>query len=156
MAKPVAPPPVIATDSREQRPLVFRHLASEVVGLQSGDYSVMGMEADFSCERKSVPDLLGSVTRERDRFERELHRLRGFAFKRLLIVGTPDEVEQLAPNPKAVFSSLSAIEARWGVPVCWFATPEEAALQVERWAWFAWRERVRVFAEVPPCPLPWR
>lgn len=155
MGKLVAPPPVIAQDSREQRPLVFRDLASEVVGLQSGDYIVLGMESDFAVERKSVSDLLGSVTRERDRFERELHRLRGFAFKRLVIVGTSADVEAQAPNPKAVFSSLSAIEVKWGVPVYWYANPDAAALAIERWAWFAWRERVRVFAEVPPCPIPW-
>ncbi|MGC4016586.1 MAG: hypothetical protein QM755_19005 [Luteolibacter sp.] len=132
--------------------MVFEHLPAERGTLQSGDYSIAGLEHDFAIERKSIPDLLGSVTRQRDRFERELHRLRGFAFARLLIVGDPYQVQRTARCPRAVFSTLSAFEARYRIPVVWEPTPASAALLVERWAWFFWRDRQP--HKPPPCSLP--
>lgn len=146
--------PVIITDTREQRPLLFQHLASESGTLQSGDYSLKGLEADFAIERKSIADLCQSLTRGRERFERELHRLRGFDFARILIIGNPCEVQATAENPKAVFSSLTAMETRWRVPVVWEPSPELAARLVERWAWFFWRERAALGKSKEPCPIP--
>ena len=146
--------PTILIDNREQRPLVFEHLASERGTLQSGDYSIAGLEHDFAIERKSIPDLCGSLTRGRERFERELHRLRGFSFARILIVGSPHEVQATAHNAKAIFSSLSAMETRWSIPVVWESSPELAARLVERWAWFFWRERSAVGRKSGTCPIP--
>lgn len=146
--------PTIITDTREQKPLVFQHLASEVGTLQSGDYSLKSLEDDFAIERKSIPDLCQSLTRGRERFERELHRLRGFDFARILIVGSPHEVQAQAQNPKAIFSSLTAMETRWRVPVVWEPSPELAARLVERWAWFFWRERAAIAKPSDPCPIP--
>lgn len=146
--------PTIITDTREQRPLVFENLASEVGTLQSGDYSVKCLEHDFSIERKSVPDLCQSLTRGRERFERELHRLRGFDFARILIVGSPHEVQVHAQNSKAIFSSINAMETRWRVPVVWEPSPEIASRLVERWAWFFWRERTAIGKTAGPCPIP--
>ena len=123
--------PRIIIDTREQTPLVFKHLASERGTLQSGDYSIAGLEHDFAIERKSIPDLCGSLTRGRERFELELHRLRGFEFARVLIVGSPQEVQAQAANSKAVFSSISAFEARYKVPFIWEPNPEFAARLVD-------------------------
>lgn len=146
--------PTIIIDTREQRPLDFLHLPSERGTLQSGDYSVAGLEAEFAVERKSVADLCQSVTRGRERFERELHRLRGFDFARLLIVGEPYEVARVSMNAKAVFSSLTAFETRWRVPVVWEPDPEIAARLVERWAWFFASQRARAKGKADPCPIP--
>ena len=148
-----APLPTVIVDTREQRPLEFQHLPSERGTLQSGDYSIAGLEHDFAVERKSVPDLCGSLTRGRERFERELHRLRGFGFARLLIVGSPHEVQVQAQNPKAIFSSLTALETRWRVPVVWEPSPELAARLLERWAWFFWRERTGIGRKAGTCPV---
>ncbi len=147
-------PPIIITDTREQKPLIFQHLASESGTLQSGDYSIKGLVHDFAVERKSIADLCQSVTRGRERFERELHRLRGFAFARILIVGSPHEVQAIAHSAKAVFSSLTAMETRWNLPVVWEPSPELAARLVERWAWFFWRERSAVGRAAGACPIP--
>lgn len=146
--------PIIIVDSREQRPLEFLHLPSERGTLQSGDYSVAGLENEFAVERKSVPDLIGSCTRDRERFERELHRLRGFDFARLLVIGEPYEVARLAQNPKAIFSSLTAFECRWRIPVVWETDPATAARLVERWAWFFASQRTRAKSKAEPCPIP--
>src|SRR5260370_30850848 len=79
--------PVIVVDTREQEPLSFHRLKAVCGTLISGDYSVAGLEELFAVERKTVSDLVGCCMGEnRERFERELHRLRGFRFKRLLVV----------------------------------------------------------------------
>ena len=66
-------------DTREQEPLIFQRLSSIQGALTAGDYSVAGMEDLFSIERKTVSDLVGCcMGANRERFERELHRLRGY------------------------------------------------------------------------------
>lgn len=135
--------PVIVVDTREQTPLPFARLACECGTLPAGDYSFLGGEELFAIERKTIPDLVACCVGEnRVRFFRELHRLRGFRFKRLLIVGTRAEIEagnyRSGIAPAVVLSTLAAIEARFDVPL-WFApTPALASRDVERWAfWFA-------------------
>lgn len=134
--------PVIVIDTREQTPLSFRQLATRPGTLMTGDYSVAGLEHLFAVERKSVADLVGCCMGDnRDRFERELHRLRGFRFARLLIVGCEAEVttQRYRSNisPKAVLHTVRAFEARY-VPVVWEPLPDKAATLIEQWAfWFA-------------------
>jgi DNA excision repair protein ERCC-4 len=111
----------------------------------TGDYSVKGLEALFAIERKTIADLVGCCMGEnRERFERELHRLRGFRFKRLLIVGTEAGIlkgdYRSNITPQAVMGTLGAFESRYDLPVIFKATAELAAAQVERWAYWYARE----------------
>src|SRR4051812_38970342 len=86
--------PVIVVDTREQTPLLFSRLSSTTGTLATGDYSIAGAEELFSVERKTIGDLVSCCTGpRRERFERELHRLRGFRFKRLLVIGRRTDVE---------------------------------------------------------------
>src|SRR5205823_8432137 len=85
--------PVLIVDTREQDPLEFVHLPSRLGTLATGDYSVAGLEELFAVERKTIADLVGCCVGEsRERFERELHRLRGYRFKRLLVIGTEEQI----------------------------------------------------------------
>ena len=158
--------PVCLIDSREQRELpVHLFLPVRVKALQSGDYSVaapdqpegIGLEMDFAIERKSLEDLVGRVTRDRDRFERELHRLRGFAFARLLVTSHPSVLMahkyRSGVKPSTILASLSAFEIRYSVPVIWIPDEVEAARWVCRTAWFYWREKARLFRKVQPCGI---
>jgi DNA excision repair protein ERCC-4 len=130
--------PVIIVDTREQNPLQFSRLESRPGTLLSGDYSIGGLEGLFAVERKSVADLAACCMGEnRARFERELHRFRGYRFKRLLIVGTELEIQQGVAfsriSPKAIWGTLWAFEARFDTPVVFRHTPELAARQIETW-----------------------
>jgi ERCC4-type nuclease len=141
--------PTIVIDSREQAPLTFTRLPSTVAGLTTGDYSVVGAEELFAVERKTVADLVGCCVGEaRARFERELHRLRGYRFKRMLIVGSRVEVEQHRYrsniSPASVLGSLATWEVRYDVPLVWAASPEDGAILIERWAHYFSRELVKV------------
>ncbi len=141
--------PVIVVDTREQTPLPFSGLKTQPGALFSGDYSIVGLESLFAIERKTVSDLVSCCMGEqRARFERELHRLRGFRFKRLLIVGTEEDIlasrYRSAIKPQAVMATLGAFEARYELPVVFKPTPDDAARQIERWAYFFTREMVEV------------
>ena len=163
--KTQTPQPTILIDTREQTPLLFANLTTERRTLATGDYSVLGFERDFCIERKSVADLVQSLTHERDRFSRELQRMRAFDFRRLLIVGTLADIEEhryrSLATPKAIVGSLFAFEARYDVPVSFSATPATAATQIERWATYFLRERLtaatealRRYGEQAPEPPP--
>jgi len=159
------PTPTILTDTREQTPLPFAHFPTERATLPTGDYSVKGFESDFCIERKSVADLVQSATFERERFERELVRMRGYSFRRLLVVGGLLDIEahryRSRASPRAIIASLTAFEVRYSLPVCFRETPEAAAVQIERWALYFVRERLiaasetmRLYGEQAPTPPP--
>lgn len=139
------PPPVVVVDTREQTPLPFARLATIRAGLYSGDYGVAGLDGLFAVERKSVADLVGCCCgSNRDRFENELHRLRGYRFRRLLIVGNQSEIEGGAyrsrVSPASVFGTLAMIEARYDCPVVFASTPTIGGELVEGWACYFARE----------------
>ena len=146
------PSPTILIDTREQSPLVFTHCPAEVATLATGDYSIQGFEDEFTIERKSLDDLAGSCTHDRQRFEKELVRMRGYSFRRLLVVGTVEDVEahryRSRAEPKAILASVTAFEIRYGLPVAFCPNPAAAALQVERWAFYYLRERLTTASEL--------
>ena len=152
------PLPVLVTDTREQRPLVFEHLDSIPETLQTGDYSIKGFIDCFSVERKSISDLLNSLTRERKRFEKELHRLSGIGargFARLLVVGTKKELQEELSHrlttQNAVIGSLCSINAD-GVPVVWCATPKRAAAWVESCAVYFYNRKLKQLGQAYKTP----
>ncbi len=132
----------IIIDRREQVMLPFaENVRTERGTLYSGDFSVKGLEHLISIERKSLNDAIGSLTSGRERFERELHRLRGFRFRRLLVVGARADIERgnyrSKASPKSILASLNAFEVRYDIPVV-FASERDAAALVVRWCyWFA-------------------
>lgn len=70
----------IIIDSREQKPFHFEGYQVEIETgtLPTGDYSVSGFIDRVSVERKNLGDLMGCLTHDRERFTRELERLRGY------------------------------------------------------------------------------
>lgn len=156
MKKPDDALPVLLVDTREQRPLRFSHLPAESATLYTGDYSVKGLEEYFAVERKSLADLAGSLTRERERFMREMHRLRGYPCAYLLVIGDGMELSRLIAQGRLklhqVEHSLRAIESRYGVHVERAYTEEQAAGLVETWAFCAWREAMKPAGVSLPFP----
>lgn len=75
----------IVIDSREQNPWTFDEMKTELGTLSVGDYSVRGMEQTIAIERKSLPDFVSCCGGERDRFQRELDRLRGWPISAVII-----------------------------------------------------------------------
>ena len=121
---------IMIVDTREQKPLFKLKPWIVSHGLNSGDYSIQGFETVITIERKSIPDLLGTLGKGRIRFEKELNRMSEYKWKGLLIEGLENDVYQ--PNdfssmhPNSIYHSLAAIETKWGVNV-YYAKDKKSA-----------------------------
>lgn len=85
----------IIEDTREQTPLDFtgyRGVESVRSGLKTGDYSVQDHEDEICFERKSVPDLVGTLISGHERFLREMDRMKDFQVKYILVEHTAGTV----------------------------------------------------------------
>lgn len=129
--------PTVVIDSREQRPWQFQNLPSEQGTLSTGDYSVKGLEHLVAIERKSLDDLLGCVGRERDRFLRELQRLKAYKFKALIIEATYEDIQRgewrSKVHPNAVAGSLAGWMAQYQIPIFLAGDHESAGRFVEKY-----------------------
>jgi len=87
----------IIIDTNEQAPWRFTGM-STVKGvplivdcvdqwIETGDYSIVGLEDRITIERKSVSDLFGTVGGGRERFCRELDRMRTFEYSAVIVEG---------------------------------------------------------------------
>jgi len=122
--RPTAGQFAVVIDSREQTPFDFSPDVRTVVGtLTSGDYSILGLEERCAVERKSLPDLVSCITTGRDRFKRELHRLRGFECRAVVVEATISDVLAHSYRSKthsnAVLGSVLSWQVRYGVPFVW-------------------------------------
>jgi DNA excision repair protein ERCC-4 len=114
----------VIIDSREQSPFAFqneKYGVEKVVGtLTIGDYSLAGLEDNIAVERKSLPDLVLCLGRERDRFERELQR--GAALDAFCVVCESSWLDLAQGNyrsqlkPHSACQSVAAFMARYRVP----------------------------------------
>jgi hypothetical protein len=72
----------IVVDTREQYPFDLRGHDDVIYSqatLKTGDYSVFGLESVITVERKRNPaEIAGNLFKDRERFERELDRMRDF------------------------------------------------------------------------------
>lgn len=113
----------IITDTREQTPYTFSRYPVEVIpgALTAGDYSLPGFTDEVAIERKELSDLLGCLTHDRDRFTRELERLRGYQSAALLIEAPLAIIQagryRSRMKPDAAVQSIFSIMQRYRMPV---------------------------------------
>jgi len=125
-------PLTIIVDSREQAPLIFGPGVEVTIGtLTSGDYSIRHLEDRCAIERKSMADLAACVGPERDRFQRELIRLRGYPCRALVVEASLQDIlahsYRSQTAPAAVLGSLAAWATRYQIPVWFCGDPAGAA-----------------------------
>ena len=116
--------PTILVDTREQTPLDIRS-PFEVTGLPIGDYGVKGFSdwnnPAFIVERKTLDDLVASLTSGRERFMREIEKMRQFKFAVIIVEAYESEIlrwdYQSKATPQSILQSLAAIQVRAGVHV---------------------------------------
>jgi len=128
----------IVIDSREQRPLDFSRwddVTVEMAGLPVGDYTLRGLETKAAIERKSIDDLVGSLSSGRERFEAELMEARGYDLFIIVVEASMDDVAQHRYRSKmlaaSVLQSLFTYQARYGAPTLWAGSREGAAYAVK-------------------------
>ncbi len=108
----------IVIDTREQTPWGFEGYETERRGLKEGDYSIIGYEDEVRIERKSVPDIVGTISRRRRPFERELERLQAIPYTFVLIEGSWATTQkycasQTQYNPKSLDNSILTFQMRY-------------------------------------------
>ena len=113
---------VILVDTREQRPLPFK-CPTKRVKLDTGDYSVDGIQTVFRAERKRPKELWSCVGVDRERFRNQLERLSAFPYPMLVIERSITQLRQAPPNTRLSYSQVSSRLMRWsmsfGIPL-WF------------------------------------
>lgn len=142
-------------DTREQTPLDLAPLATITGTLATGDYSILGLETIVAVERKSLPDLIACVGRERERFEREIQRLLAYPVRCLVVESTWSEIEagqwRGEIRPAQVLGSLLGWMAA-GLPVLMATDHKRAGAYVSRLLFTAarrrWREARQLVASV--------
>lgn len=125
----------IIQDTREKKPLVFHNAGVKIAKLETGDYSLEHFEDKVTIERKSLPDLLQSLSAERKRFMSEVQRMRDFEYAGLVVeVSLADiyrGVWRNAISVESVVGSLQALSAKHGLHVLFACDRAIAALMVE-------------------------
>ena len=128
-------------DTREQNPWSLE-CETEGVKLPVGDYGLPGFSdlnnPRWIVERKSLGDLIGSLTQGRDRFMREIEKLRVFTFAAIVIEARESDVERgeyrSEMPPQSVLQSIAAIQVRNGIHIIWAGDRTGAARAAERLA----------------------
>jgi len=135
--------PTIIIDKREQNPLAITAYRVERGTLRVGDYAIKRNELAFVVERKSLEDLVGSLTAGHDRFYHEIEKMHGLGRAILLIEAWPQDVQEQryhsSTPARAVFGMLNAITVRTPIKIHWAGSHEGAAREFE---WL-----VRLFCE---------
>ncbi len=131
-------------DTREKMPVDLSPLKVERKTLVTGDYSVKGLENEIAIERKSLPDLLGCVGRERVRFDKEIKRLVAYPCKALVIEASWYDLEvghwKSLVTPSAVTGSVLGWMAH-GIPVVMAGDHDKASYFISRILFMAARRR---------------
>ncbi len=141
-------PFTIAIDNREQLPYLFQTIKCDASKtnrpmliptrfqtLQTGDYSIVGMEHLYTIERKSKPDLYGTLSGGRERFERELDRMAQLHHADIVIEASLIELITRPPEhskvpPKAINRSIIAWSQRFPTVHWWMAENRVAGEQM--------------------------
>ncbi|MGE4424742.1 MAG: ERCC4 domain-containing protein [Pseudodesulfovibrio sp.] len=128
---------VVVIDSREQLSLDFSRwgdVSTETGMLTAGDYSLRGLEDKFALERKSIPDLVASITTGRERLIRELERLRGYEVKAIIVEGTLEQVARheyrSRTSPESVLQTLAAWQIKYDCSTLWCGSSAGCAYMV--------------------------
>lgn len=114
---------IVLIDTREQAPFTFQRfdVQTERTGLPTGDYSVAGFEDRVAIERKELNDLVACLMgKNRERFERELARLRHYELAAVVCEGSWQDLAagryRSEMKPEAVLQSVLAFQVRYRVP----------------------------------------
>jgi len=109
---------IIIVDSREQAPWTnYFKAQTRVETLPTGDYSIAGLTDKITIERKSLPDLISSLTRDRDRFVNELIRMQSFDEAYVIVEADYSEMAKghyrSDANPNSMIESVVALSHRY-------------------------------------------
>ncbi len=116
--------PVIIIDTREQEPYEFDPETVDVKrqALTAGDYSLEGFEDLVTIERKSLPDYVQSVIKQRDRFMKEVNKLSEIPHSCIVVEGDLSDIMgrryRSGAHPNSVLGATLSLLIDYNIPVC--------------------------------------
>ena len=122
----------VIRDNREQTPWIFPPDIEVIDGtLSTGDYTIKGLESWICIERKEFSDFIACCGTGRDRFIRELDRMRAFPWKVVVIEGRYSDCvkgnyrSKIAPQ--SVTGSIASWTGKFGVSFMFVENSKDAA-----------------------------
>lgn len=144
----------IITDTREQKPLRFKHdQITEVLvsKLDIGDYAVQfedGHRPSVFFERKTIPDLFGTMTRGYKRFKKEIVRAQESGSTLIIVVeGSISEI--LAGHTHSTVEGISILRKlftlwiRHGIQFHCFSSRKEMSKYIAEFYYSLGKEYIR-------------
>jgi ERCC4-type nuclease len=143
---PIPCPFTILVDGREKAPFTFTAIQADAdrgyrplaiarqwAHLETGDYTIEGMEDLVAVERKSLEDLYSTLGQHRQRFEREMQRLAAMEHAAVVIEADWWRILQRPPPqskllPKTVFRTALSWAEKYGVH--WLAMPDRRMAEI--------------------------
>jgi ERCC4-type nuclease len=149
MTLPLMPLSVLF-DSREQTPWEpLPGVTMTRATLDAGDYTTEALQGVAVLERKSIPDFASTITRDRERFEDELRRLRNYRWRSLIVEGDITEVYRVTvAHPHSILGTVASLTARWDCPVI-FAGDRTSAARVGFGILRRWEQRLQADQQGP-------
>ncbi len=134
--------------------MVFTEATVEIATLQTGDYSLKGFEDRICIERKSLADLLQSLGQDRDRFMREVQRMRAYEFAGLVVESNMSTLYlgewRSQITPQSVIGSLQALSAKYGIHIFLAGNRALAAKTVEGLLYHFLRKQYEFYERLKP------
>lgn len=111
---------VAVIDTAEQLPLDLSPLRTEWKSLETGDYSICGLENYAAIERKSLPDFVACCGVERERFSKCVQRLLAYPCRAIVVEASYEDLERGGWRSKITPASVIGSYYAWlamGVPI---------------------------------------
>lgn len=116
----------ILIDQREKTPWTFTaypDVTATVCHLPTGDYCLAEYPRKIGIERKTLADLAGSLSTNRERFLREMDRAADFEQFFVVVEGSLVDVTagryRARIHPNAFLGSVASITVKRGIPFLW-------------------------------------
>jgi ERCC4-type nuclease len=127
-------------DTREQKPLKLEYKKGQILKsvrstLYTGDYSIKGLEQHIAIERKSLDDLMGCIGVNRDRFEKEIIRLKAYPVRCIVVESTWKKIEEGNYRSRVHATAAIGTLMGWiaqGIPIIMCDTHYRAGVFVSR------------------------
>ena len=116
--------PIFIIDTREQEPYEFdpETVEAKRQALNAGDYSLDGFEDQVCIERKSLPDYVQSVIKQRVRFMKEVKKLSGITHSCIVVEGNLSDIMgkryRSGAHPNSVLGATLSLMIDHKIPVC--------------------------------------
>lgn len=123
MAQRLAPKPCVVIDTREKCPFSFDPAKVDTIidTLATGDYSLWMHTGEVALERKTIDDYVHCLLRERERFFRELERMREYPLRAVIIEASWMDIHEhryvSRADPASIFAWTCCLMVDYQLPV---------------------------------------